>query len=545
MTAGPRSERSAGPEPLALVNGRIHTLDPQLPQAQALLIRDGRVAAVGSDRHILRERPPGCRVVDLGGRAVTPGLTDAHCHLLQYGFTLLAVDLYGVASLDELLRRVAAAAAGVPQGRWILGRGWDQDRLAEGRWPTRRDLDAVVPDRPVLLRRVCGHAAVANSRALELAGIDATTPDPADGRIDREAGGQPNGVLHEAAIRLVDRVIPAPDAATRRRALEAAIRRAHAAGLVGVHTQDVWDEGQVQEVLDLYRDVRQAGLPLRVDLLVGHRALDELLGLGLKTGHGDDFVRIGPVKLFADGSLGARTAALTEPYSDDPGNRGMLIHEPAELADLARRATAAGCQVAVHAIGDRAADVALDAFEHAAAGGLAVARRFRLIHCQIMRREQWERMRALGVIADIQPRFTATDQRWVERRVGRRRLAASYAWRSMVDAGITICAGSDAPVEPIEPALGLHAAVHRTDDEGEPAGGWLPGERVSPAEALRWFTRGAAYAAFAEGERGRLAPGFRADLVAWSHDPLQDDPAGLSSLRAALTVVGGRIVHSC
>src|SRR5690606_11778398 len=237
--------------PLALVNGRVHTLDPERPEAQAVLLQNGRVAAVGSDRDLLRDRPPGCRVIDLAGRAVTPGLTDAHCHLLQYGFTLLHVDLYGAASLDELLRRVTAAAAGLTPGQWLLGRGWDQDRLAEGRWPTRRDLDAVLPDRPVLLRRVCGHAAVANSRALMLAGITADTPDPGDGRIDREEDGRtPNGVLHESAIRLVDRVVPAPDAAARRRALEAAIRRAHAAGLVGVHTQDVWDEGQVLEMLD-------------------------------------------------------------------------------------------------------------------------------------------------------------------------------------------------------------------------------------------------------------------------------------------------------
>lgn len=540
MIAGPRSDA----EPLALINGRIHTLDPERPRARAVLLQDGRVAAVGDDADVLRRRPPGCRVIDLEGRAVTPGLTDAHCHLLQYGFTLLAVDLYGVASLDEMLRRTAEAAAGTPPGQWVVGRGWDQDRLAEGRWPTRRDLDLAVPDRPVLLRRVCGHAAVANSRALQLAGIDEGTPDPPGGRIEREADGRtPSGVLHEAAIRLVDRVIPPPDRAARRRALEAAVRRAHAAGLVGVHTQDVWDPGQIQEILDLYREVRDQGLPLRVYLLVGHRALEELLALGLKTGDGDDFVRIGPVKLFADGSLGARTAALSEPYADDPGNRGMLVHEPAELAALARRATEGGCQVAIHAIGDRAADAALDAFEQAAGGGSAAARRFRLIHCQVMRPEQWERMRRLGVIADIQPRFAATDQRWVERRLGRSRLEGAYAWRSLAEAGLVICAGSDAPVEPIEPALGLDAAVHRTGDDGLPPGGWLPAQRVAPVEALGWFTRGAAYAAFAEHEAGRLAPGFRADLAAWSHDPLEDDPACLRHLEAHLTVVGGRVVH--
>ncbi|HEX6988027.1 MAG TPA: amidohydrolase family protein, partial [Bacillota bacterium] len=294
MTGEHRSDAEDPGGLLALVNGRIHTLDPQFPRAQALLVKDGRVAAVGTDREILRQRPSGCPVVDLEARAVTPGLTDAHCHLLQYGFSQLAVDLYGVTSLQELLRRVAHAAADLPPGHWVLGRGWDQDRLAEARWPTRDDLDAVVADRPVLLRRVCGHAAVANSRALELAGIDATTPDPEQGVIERQSDGRtPNGVLHEAAIRLVDRVVPPPDRAGRRRALEAAIRRAHAAGLVGVHTQDVWDEGQVLEILELYRELRAEGLPLRVDLLVGHRALDELLHLGLRTGSGDAFVRIG------------------------------------------------------------------------------------------------------------------------------------------------------------------------------------------------------------------------------------------------------------
>lgn len=531
-------------ERVAVFAERVRTLDPACPLAEAVLVEGTRVVAVGRRDEIAAALRPGDRRWELPGATVLPGLTDAHVHLLGLGLVMQQLDLRDAAGIAELQRRVAEAARREPRDRWILGRGWDQERFAERRWPNRHDLDRAAPGVPVLLRRVCGHAAVASTAALEAAGVGPSTPDPPGGRIGREPDGRPDGLLFESAVELVERAAPPPDDAALRAALAAAIRRAHAAGLTGVHTQDVWSAGEFDGVRRAYAALRNEGLPIRVYALVADAALPELLEDGLRTGSGDDLFRVGPAKIFADGSLGAATAAVSQPYVDPPGVRGLLASQPEELAERVLRAHRAGFQLAVHAIGDRAADAVLDAFERAAREAPRADPRHRLIHCQVMRPEQWRRMRDLGVIADIQPVFVGSDWRLAERRLRPEQVRHSYAWRSLLAAGVRACGGSDAPVEPIEPMRGIHCAITRRDPRGEPPGGWQPQEALAPADALALFTTGAAYAAFAEGREGVIAPGAWADLVAFAADPLAAPPDLLLELAPVLTMVAGQVVHA-
>jgi predicted amidohydrolase YtcJ len=532
---------------LLLVHGVFHPVEPATAVEGALAVRDGAIVYLGPDAGAAAFRGPETEVIDLAGRAVTPGLIDAHAHLAGLGAALAQADLVGTASYAEVVAETAAAAAEQPAGTWVRGRGWDQNDWAEKAFPTHEALSAAVPDHPVWLTRVDGHAALLNARAMAELGIDAATADPPGGRLLRDAGGRPTGVLIDNAMDLAAGRIEAPPAAERDRRLARAADYAVARGLT-----TVTDMGVDQATIDSYRRLHQAGeLPLRAALFLTDSA--PLLADWFARGPEIDpagRLTVRGVKLYADGALGSRGAALVEPYADDAGNLGLLTASGDHLREVTARALAAGFQVGIHAIGDRGNLVALDALEaalagHSAAhdGAPAADPRLRVEHFQVARLADVERLARLGVIASMQPTHATSDMPWAGDRVGERRLAGAYAWRKVLDAGGRLALGSDFPVERVEPVLGLHAAVTRQDLVGEPAGGWLPDERLDRREALRGFTLDAAHSLFLDHLVGSLAVGKRADLVAFDRDPMTVPAAEIPSLEIDLVVVDGEVVH--
>jgi hypothetical protein len=532
---GPKDAHAPGTATLVLVGGQIRTLDPERPAATAVAIRGDRIIAVGGDAEVRRLAGPGARVIELAGKTVTPGLIDAHCHLYGLGADLETVSVRGLASEAETVKAIAAAAAGRPAGEWLIGRGWDQNRWPGQQFPTRAALDAAVGDRPVLLRRVDGHASWVSSRALAAAKITAATPDPRGGKIVRGAGGEPTGVLIDNAMDLVDAVIPAPPAEVRERRIRAAARRAVAVGLTGVH-----DMGIDDATAAVYRALAaRQELPLRVyGLLSGDAANIERVRRNPEPAVGRFELR--GVKFYADGALGSRGARLYADYDDDRGNRGLWVTEPDPLAFAVEVAMSAGWQVAVHAIGDAAIGAVIDAFR-AAQLKYPGEHRPRIEHLQVLAPADLPRLVETRAIASMQPTHATSDMPWAEQRVGAERIKGAYAWRTVLDQGVPLAAGSDFPVEEVSPLLGIHAAVTRQDGSGAPAGGWYPTQRMTLDEAIAAFTHGAAYAGFAEDTRGRIAVGRLADLTVFDGALAAD--RSLLERKAALTIVGGEVVH--
>ncbi len=544
--ASAREDAAAAPAPrpedaadLILRQGVFYPVEPAAPVEGSLAVRGGRIVYLGPDAGAAALAGPGTEVIELGGRAVTPGLIDAHSHLAGLGAALEQVDLVGTGSYAEVIGRIAAAAAALPAGSWVLGRGWDQNDWPEPAFPHHRELSAAVPGHPVWVTRIDGHAALINARAIAALGIDAGTPDPSGGRFLRDEAGEPSGVLIDHAMGAVRGLIPPPSAADVERRLAAAARHCLERGLT-----TVTDMGVGEPEIAAYQALAAAGrLPLRAGLFLGDDT-DLLAGWFARGPAADPAGRwtLRGVKLYADGALGSRGAALVEPYSDDPGNLGLLTASGDHLRDVAGRALAAGFQVAIHAIGDRGKLVALDALE-AALGGPRPEARFRVEHAQVMRLADLERMARLGVIASMQPTHATSDMPWAGARVGERRLAGAYAWRKVLDAGGRLALGSDFPVESADPRLGLYAAVTRQDLAGEPAGGWLPGERLTRAEALRGFTLDAAWSLFLADEIGSLEPGKRADLVVCGRDPMTVPEAEIAAAEIDLVLVDGAVAH--
>ncbi len=527
---------------LILHNAVVHTLDAANPRARALAARDGRIVYVGDDAGALALRGEGTRVIDLSGAAVLPGLIDAHAHFLGLGKTLQNLDLVGTTSVDEVADRVRAACERAAPGAWIYGRGWDQNDWPEARFPTAEDLPAC-GDRPVYLARVDGHAYWVNRAALTRAGIHADTPDPEGGRIERDASGAPTGVLVDRAADLVRDAVPEPSPQVLRdRALlaqEACLR----VGLTGVV-----DAGVGRGGLNAYHALAKEGqLRIRVYVMLDTEdpeLLDTYLGGPPQVGLYEDHLTVRAVKLYADGALGSRGAALLADYSDEPGNAGLLVTPPATLEEITRRALAGGWQVATHAIGDRANRAILDAYEGALAELPGGDYRLRVEHAQVVASEDIPRFVQLGVIPSMQPTHATSDMLWAEARLGGERLAGAYAWRSFLDAGTRLPLGSDFPVESQDPLWGIHAAVTRQDHSGHPAGGWLPGQRLSVSEAIRGFTLDAAHASFEEHLKGSLEVGKLADAVVLTADPFVVAPAELLEVRVRMTVVGGEVVYA-
>lgn len=546
---------------LLLLGGRVITFDPARPVASAVAVAGGRIAAVGCEKDMHGLIGPSTRAVNASGMTVTPGFSDAHMHLLGLGLMLSQVELScarSISDMREMVRRFIEER-GISPGTWVVGRGWDQNLLAEGRFPTADDLEGAAPRNPVLLLRVCGHAAVLNEMAAKAIGLSASSDDPPSGRLGRREDGSPNGLLFEhGAIDLALRAIPPAGPRELERALELAAARAVAVGLTEVHSDDIGYAEGFGQVYSAYLRLSEEGrLPIRITMQLLAKDFDEVRRLieehrdtvghpvgGSGTGQVSDRLRIGPIKILLDGSLGARTAALEEPYSDAPGESGILNIEPEELFAMVELAHRAGRQVAIHAIGDRAARVALDAIEAAQARHPRADARHQLIHCQIMNPGLWARMAELGVTGNIQPRFVATDWPIVEARVGAPRAAVSYAWKSMLAAGVRLVGSSDSPVEPPDPLLGVHAALSRTDPEGRPGGGWQAGERLDVQTALRLFAGGGAFAAFSEAERGVIAPGKAADFSVFDGDYLAEPEAVARENAVRMTVMGGKVRFS-
>ena len=522
---------------ILIVNGTVHTMDPSRPRASAVAIRAGRILAVGGEE--LRELAGShTQVVELEGRCVLPGLTDSHVHLSWFALGLQQLDLTGVRSLEEMLDRVAERVRTTPAGEWVLGRGWDQELWPEPRFPTAADLDRAAPHHPVALTAKSGHALVANTAALARADITPETPDPEGGRVVRDPSGQPTGLLLEEAMELVRAAIPRPDAEAVAAALPAAFERAWRVGLTGVHDMD--DLVAFEALQQLHG---RWELGLRVVKYLPAEGLDHALGLHLRAGFGDDWLRIGGIKLFADGALGPRTAAMLAPYEGEPDNLGILTIEREALEETARRAAAGGLPLAVHAIGDRANRMVLDVF--AAVGAdtrSAPTLRHRIEHVQLLHPDDLDRLARLGVVASMQPIHATQDAVMADRYWGER-TATAYAWRSLLDVGTVLAFGSDCPVEDLNPFLGIHAAVTRArpDGYGGPQG-WHPEQRITVQEAVRAYTLGAAYAVGMEDRLGSLSPGKWADLVVLDRDIFTCDPTAIPETRVVGTMIGGEWV---
>jgi predicted amidohydrolase YtcJ len=541
LAASARPADPRGPADLLLEGGRVVTLEPGRPAVSAVAVKGGRVVALGEPAELAGWRGPATRRVDLQGKLVLPGLTDAHLHVESLGETRETLDLVGAASLEEALGRVARRAAATPAAGWVRGRGWDQNDWPGQAFPTAADLDRVSGGRPVFLERVDGHAAWVSTRALELASVTSATPDPPGGRILRAAGGAPTGVLVDAAADLVAARIPPATPLERKRRLEAGLKAAAEAGLTSVH-----DAGVDGETVDLYKQLLAEGrLPIRVYAM--RRGPQDFLALGPglrpDVGLGDGLLTVRAIKVMADGALGSRGAFMLEPYADDPGNRGLATVDWDALDRLVKAALAQGFQVATHAIGDAANRKVLDAYERGFGPGGGAAHRFRIEHVQVVSPPDVPRLKALGVIPSMQPTHCTSDMYWATDRVGKERAKGAYLWRSFLRQGLPLPAGSDAPVEDVSVLRGLFAAVTRQDAQGWPEGGWHPEERVSLLEAIAMFSRDAAFAAFEEGDRGTIAVGKRADFTVLDRDLTSAPPAELLAARVVMTVVGGRVAH--
>ena len=509
-------------------------MDPTNPKATAIAIAGDKIIAVGSDAEL---RAMGAvREIALAGKTVTPGLIDAHCHLYGLGVDMERVSVRQLDSAEAVAKVVADAAKDRPAGEWLLGRGWDQNRWPGQEFPRRLTLDAVVSDRPVLLRRVDGHAIWVNTKALELAKVTKDTKDPPGGKILRESNGEPTGVFVDNAVELIDRAVPGDKADAIERRLRAASKAAVVAGITGVH-----DMGISDETAAVYEKLAAANeLPLRVyAFLSGDPANLARVRTSPKPAVGRFVMRA--VKYFADGALGSRGARLYQEYEDDEGNRGLWVTEPEALTSAVETAVGGGWQVGVHAIGDAAIGAVLDSYLRADKKFPGGDHRLRIEHTQVIASQDIQRMVDVKAIASMQPTHATSDMPWAEKRIGGDRIKGAYAWRTMLNKGIPLAAGSDFPVEDVPPILGIYAAVTRQDRNGEPAGGWMPKQKLTLDEAIAAFTTGAAYAEFAEDKRGMLAVGRLADVTVFDRALAPDKT--LLETKTFLTIVGGRIEY--
>jgi predicted amidohydrolase YtcJ len=525
-----------------LVNGVVYTQDVGRRVVSAVAVRDGKVLATGSDEEMKALLGKEGEVVDLDGRCVLPGLVDAHVHFEGFSLSLQRVNLAGTTTLSEALERIAARVDEQEAGVWLQGRGWNQNEWPGGAFPTAADLDRIVPHRPVYLSHKSGHAAWVNSLALKMAGVISDTADPVGGQIQRDEQGRPTGILFEEAMGLVGDHIPS----TTEAQVEAAMRQAQdycfRAGLTGLHDFDG------RRCFQALQSLRQNGeLHLRIVKNIRVRYLDEAVAVGLKTGFGDDHLWIGGVKIFADGALGPRTAAMIDPYEGEPDNRGIVVTDKEEMYAHASKASANGLSVTVHAIGDRANHDILDVYqavrhEEASRAGVPLLRH-RIEHVQIMHPADFERLASLDVIASMQPIHATSDMEMADRYWGERN-QYSYAWRTVKQTGALLAFGSDAPVDPIEPLKGIYAAVTRRRPDGSPGvEGWYPEQRLTMAETIEAFTMGAAVAGNREDRLGSIEPGKWADFTILDRDIFNTPPDELLDVQVAGTVIGGEFKY--
>ena len=528
------------PETFVLSNVRGYDLvDGRVEMFSVMIVSDGKVLAKG-DSTLLDQYPDAPRR-DGGGLTLLPGLIDAHAHIMGLGSALMSVDLMGVATKQEALARIKAFADANPTQEWIVGRGWNQTLWPENAFPTAADLDAILPTRPIALERVDGHATWVNSRALELASVTKDTPNPDGGVILRDASGAASGVLIDRASYLVDRVIPKPTPAARREALGRALSNIASNGLTGVH-----DAGISVADWDLYKDFADNGyLSTRIYAMISAAGgiFDTLAANGPVIGYADHMLTMRSVKLYADGALGSRGAALMEDYSDDKGNKGLLFYTTQELIPMFEKVSGKGFQINIHAIGDMANRASLDAFDALASKGADAGLRHRIEHAQVVAPTDIPRFKSLNLIASMQPTHATSDKNMAVARVGIHRIRGAYAWRTYLEQGTIIASGSDFPVEAVNPFFGLYSAVTRMDFDGNPPGGWYPEHLMSRAEALKSFTLDAAYAGHMEDVTGSLSVGKYADFILIDRDYFEVPASEIHQIKVMQTWVGGKQVY--
>lgn len=527
---------------LILANGNVYTVNDAMPQAKAIALRGDTIIAVGWDEEI-KTRFKAKRVIDLSGKAVYPGFTDAHAHLESLGASLANLNLAGTTSVEQIRKLVAERAASLPSGAWLRGRSWDQNDWDVKDFPTHQMLDDVADDHPVFLRRIDGHAGWANKKALDMAKISKSTTDPAGGKILRDAAGNPTGVLIDNAMDLIDAVMPPPTIEERTSYVERAVQECVRYGLTQVH-----DMGADAELIGIYKKlIAEKRFPFRVYVAIDgiNKTWRAYKGREPEIGKYDNRLTVRAVKLYADGALGSRGAALLEPYSDDKKNKGLLLTPIDSLKKAARDALERGYQVCTHAIGDRANRAVLDIYEDVFKSNEAKAKdaRFRIEHAQVVSLTDIPRFAKLGVLPSMQQTHCTSDMYWAEQRVGAKRVKGAYAWRSLINAGSIIPGGSDFPVESADPLLGFYAAITRQDAKNFPDGGWYPDQRMTREEALKSFTTWAAFAAFEEHLRGSIEVGKLADLVVLSNDIMQCEPKEILKTTVVYTIVGGEVVY--
>jgi predicted amidohydrolase YtcJ len=527
---------------LVLLNGKIWTVNEKQPEAEAVAALSNRIIAVGTSKDVRKFIGPQTRVIDLQGRRVVPGFNDAHVHFFNGGAGLASVQLRDAKTPQEFANRIGAFAAKIPTGRWILEGNWDHENWSPAQLPTRQMIDAITPQHPLFVQRLDGHMALANSAALKLAGITKATPDPPGGVIVRDEAGEPTGVLKDAAMNAVYKVIPDPSPAEITEAVKAAMRYAAENGVTSVQ-----DMSASPDVLSVYQQLlARDELTVRI---YGHQPLSNwqrLASAGIRAAFGNDKLKIGGLKGFADGSLGSTTAWFFAPYLDASNTSGLASDELVNETQMQERivkADRAGLQLAIHAIGDKANNRILTMFAEAAKQNGARDRRFRIEHAQHLRPEEIKAFAAQKVIASMQPYHAIDDGRWAENRIGIERAKGTYAFRSLLDAGAILAFGSDWFVAPMEPLMGIYAAVTRRTLDGKRPAGWVPEQKITVAEAIRAFTLGSAYASFDETRKGSIEVGKLADLVVLSADILTINPVEIEKTRVVMTIFDGKIVY--
>ncbi|HEU5236510.1 MAG TPA: amidohydrolase [Pyrinomonadaceae bacterium] len=538
---------SANKTPLAadliIINATIHTMDRNLPTAEAVAILGNRIIAVGSNDEIKKLQGPNTRTIDAKGQLILPGFNDAHVHFMSGGFQLSSVDLRDANTPQEFAQRIRDFAAKLPQGRWITGGDWDHERWPEAKLPTRELIDRYTPNTPVFVNRLDGHMALANSLALKLAGVTSATKDPDGGVIVRDpANGLPTGILKDAAQSFVWKVIPAPSFEEKLTAARAATNHAASLGVTSVQDMSAGvDVGAYQTLLD------RGELKTRIYAVWPLPSWDGLARTGVRAHFGSPMLRTGGLKGFADGSLGSTTALFFDPYVDAPNTSGIPSDEmfpDGAMLERVRGADRAGLQILIHAIGDRANDKILSIYEQVEKEDGDRDRRFRIEHAQHLRAQDIARFARDKVIASMQPYHAIDDGRWAEKRIGPERAKTTYAFRSLLNSGAMLAFGTDWTVAPLNPMLSIYAAATRRTLDGKHPSGWVPEQKISVEEAVRAYTVGSAYAEFQENEKGTLSPGKLADLVILSRDIFKINPNEIDKVKVVLTIMDGRVVYS-
>lgn len=531
-------------------NGKIATMEKENPFAEGVVVSEGRIMFVGNNDDVLMYKDDETQIIDLKGRLMVPGFIDSHMHLLNLGFFMRNIDLSGTRSIEDIKAAISdyIDENNVESGRWILGRGWNQDYFNEKVFPTKQDLDDISKEHPIMITRACGHAVVVNSKAMELCGIDRYTKQVEGGSIDLDENGEPNGIFRENAIDLIKERMPKADIKSIKEAILAAQERALSCGLTSVQSDDLESAAGAgyEEVIQAYKELVSEGkMKIRLYeqcLLPGMDALVSFFDKGYYSGWGNEHFRLGPLKLLTDGSLGARTAYLTEEYSDSPGNYGISTYTQDELDKLVSYAHEKEMSVAIHCIGDKAMYMAFESIEKAMKKSPDKKVRHSIVHCQITDEKLLERFRELDVIAHVQPIFLNYDLHIVVDRVGTERAKWTYNWKTLIDKGVHVAFGSDCPVEPCNVMHGIYAAVTRKDLSGYPEGGWLPEQKITVEEALYGFTMGAAYASFEENIKGSIKEGKLADFTVLNEDIFEIEHDRLKDVEVAATIVNGEIM---